>query len=257
MQIDWWTLALQTVNFAILVWLLHRFLYRPVLRLVDQRRAAVDKDFATAAEAAKQAEAERAAIAAERQSVEDQRGAVLKAAAVEAEKAAGQRREQAEAEARRLLEEARRGLAREREEAEVEARSGALDLGIAIAERLLDEIPEELRAEAWLERIEQHLSALPDEERAGLSAGLSVELPLRVVTAFALSAQARQTWQRRLRSALGTDLAMDFAEEAALIAGAELHFPNAILRFSWRNSLKTLRAEVSLHHPDQAEGTPR
>ena len=37
MHIDWWTIALQTVNFVILVWLLQRFLYRPVLR--DDRRA--------------------------------------------------------------------------------------------------------------------------------------------------------------------------------------------------------------------------
>jgi len=35
MHFDWSTFALQTVNFAILVWLLHRFLYRPVLRLLE------------------------------------------------------------------------------------------------------------------------------------------------------------------------------------------------------------------------------
>ena len=46
MHVDWSTLALQTVNFAILVWLLHRFLYRPVLRLLDARRAEIDKQYA-------------------------------------------------------------------------------------------------------------------------------------------------------------------------------------------------------------------
>ena len=38
MRFDWWTLALQTVNFAVLVWLLHRFLYRPVLRMIATAR---------------------------------------------------------------------------------------------------------------------------------------------------------------------------------------------------------------------------
>jgi len=42
MHFDWSTFALQTANFAILVWLLHRFLYRPVLRLLDARRAEID-----------------------------------------------------------------------------------------------------------------------------------------------------------------------------------------------------------------------
>ena len=46
MHFDWSTLALQTVNFAILVWLLHRFLYRPVLRLLDARRTEIDKQYA-------------------------------------------------------------------------------------------------------------------------------------------------------------------------------------------------------------------
>src|SRR3546814_21092072 len=41
MHFDWWTLALQTVNFAIPVWLLQRFLYKPVLRLIDSPRAEV------------------------------------------------------------------------------------------------------------------------------------------------------------------------------------------------------------------------
>ncbi|MER2603590.1 MAG: F0F1 ATP synthase subunit B, partial [Candidatus Competibacter phosphatis] len=31
MQIDWFTVAAQIVNFLLLVWLLKRFLYRPVL----------------------------------------------------------------------------------------------------------------------------------------------------------------------------------------------------------------------------------
>ncbi|MEO0035300.1 MAG: synthase, partial [Pseudomonadota bacterium] len=38
MSLDWSSLALQTVNFLVLVWLLQRFLYRPVLAAIDRRR---------------------------------------------------------------------------------------------------------------------------------------------------------------------------------------------------------------------------
>ncbi len=73
MHFDWSTFALQTINFAILVWLLHRFLYQPVLRLVDARRAEIETQY-EAAHAAEEAaatgleavEKERAGIAAER-----------------------------------------------------------------------------------------------------------------------------------------------------------------------------------------------
>ena len=39
MQIDWWTLALQTINFLVLVWLLTHFLYRPVRQVIAERKA--------------------------------------------------------------------------------------------------------------------------------------------------------------------------------------------------------------------------
>src|SRR5262249_16867757 len=37
MKIDWFTVIAQVINFLILVWLLKRFLYQPVLRSIDER----------------------------------------------------------------------------------------------------------------------------------------------------------------------------------------------------------------------------
>jgi len=37
MLFDWFTFAAQLLNFIILVWLLKRFLYRPVLKAIDDR----------------------------------------------------------------------------------------------------------------------------------------------------------------------------------------------------------------------------
>jgi F-type H+-transporting ATPase subunit b len=37
MLIDWFTMIAQLINFLILVWLLKRFLYKPILNLVDER----------------------------------------------------------------------------------------------------------------------------------------------------------------------------------------------------------------------------
>ncbi len=38
MHIDWWTLALQTVNVLILIWILGRFFFRPVADIVAKRQ---------------------------------------------------------------------------------------------------------------------------------------------------------------------------------------------------------------------------
>ena len=38
MRIDWWTLAFQTINVLILIWILSQFLFRPVVAIIEQRQ---------------------------------------------------------------------------------------------------------------------------------------------------------------------------------------------------------------------------
>ena len=247
MQFDWWTLALQTANFAVLVWLLHRFLYQPLLHMIDARRAEIEKQYAEAHEAEAKANTELAEIQAERAGIAAERTAALKAAAAQAEEVAAARRAQAEREAAALLDQARKALAAERAEAIVEARQMALDLGVETARRLLAEIPAELRAEAWLERLEQHLAGLPPAERDEIAKGLNGGSPLRVVTAISLPEPVMAEWRSRLHRVLGDRTTVEFDVDFGLIAGTELHFPNAILRLSWRSALATMRAKIEGH----------
>jgi len=247
MQFDWWTLALQTVNFAVLVWLLHRFLYRPVLRMVDARRSEIEKQYADARAAETKAKTVLAEIDSERAGIAAERAAALKAAAAQAEEAATTRRTQAEREAAALLEQTRKSLVAERDAAVIEARLGALDLGMAVARRVLAEIPAELRAEAWLERVEQHLASLTLSERDEVAQGLDEGGTLRVVTAAALPEKVMAEWRERLHKALDDRTNIMFEADPELIAGTELHFPNAILRFSWRSILATMQAEIEGH----------
>ena len=48
MEFDWTTFILEIINFLILVWILKRFLYRPVLGVVARRRAGIEKTLADA-----------------------------------------------------------------------------------------------------------------------------------------------------------------------------------------------------------------
>ena len=41
MLIDWFTVGAQAVNFIILVWLLKRFLYKPILNAIDEREKGI------------------------------------------------------------------------------------------------------------------------------------------------------------------------------------------------------------------------
>jgi F-type H+-transporting ATPase subunit b len=247
MHLDWWTIGLQTINFGILVWLLHRFLYKPVLTMIDARKAEVGRQFDAAKELEGKAKAQLATVEAERAGIAAERDAALKAAAAQAQEMAEARRAQAERDAEALMVSTRKTLASEREGALDEARRVALDLGADFAQRLLAEVPMQYRAEAWIERIEQHLNALPPSERGALVCQLADGNPLTVITACALPVATAAHWKQRLGQSLGISGGMTFEVNPDLIAGAELHFPAAILRFSWQSALAAARTEAGAH----------
>ena len=60
MHIDWWTLAFQTVNVLVLIWILARFFFRPLGDIVAKRQAQANKVLAEALAARQQADDSRA-----------------------------------------------------------------------------------------------------------------------------------------------------------------------------------------------------
>ena len=57
MGLDWSTIVLEIVNFLVLVWLLKRFLYRPVLATLAERRSRIEGLLAEAKETEERASA--------------------------------------------------------------------------------------------------------------------------------------------------------------------------------------------------------
>src|SRR3974390_989762 len=125
MPLDWWTIGLQIVNFGILVWLLHRFLYRPVLTMIEARKAQVRRQFDAAREMEDKAKAQCAASEIERAGSAAEREAALKAAAAKSQEMLEARRAQAERDAQALLDATLKALASERERALGEGRRPA------------------------------------------------------------------------------------------------------------------------------------
>ena len=48
MLIDWFTVGAQALNFLILVWLMKRFLYKPILHAIDEREKRIAAELADA-----------------------------------------------------------------------------------------------------------------------------------------------------------------------------------------------------------------
>jgi len=232
----WWTIALQTVNFLLLVWLLQRFLYRPVLAVLARRRQDADAVRAKAAGAEAAAGEARAALEAEKASLEAQKASLLEEAHRRAEEERAAVLKQVRQEAQGLSAAARQAIDDERRIALRDLRGRVAELATALATRLLNDLGPATAAGAFLERIDAYLAALPADELAALRRQIA-QGTVQVVTAQPLDAAAAESWRARLGERLGADVGIDFSTDAALIAGAELRFAGAVLRFNWRDTL--------------------
>ena len=151
MRIDWWTLGLQTVNVLILVAILARFLFRPVVAIMDERRAAAAKILADA-----EAEKVRAIAAHEAAKTESDRIAASRAAMLKqaAEEAATQRevalaRAKEEADQVRSAAETEIRWARAVEETAASDRSARL--AVDVVRKLLARLPDSARVDGFVD----------------------------------------------------------------------------------------------------------
>lgn len=238
MQIDWWTFALQAVNFLVLVWLLQRFLYKPVREVIEKRKALVEQAFAEAAKQKGEAEAAQRSFEASRTELARERQDLLNK--MHEELAAERERiiEQARREAGQLIEAARASIAEEREAALAGIRGQVADLAVELAATLLRKVGSVALNDAFLERVEQQLRALPTEERDRLRKDLAADgARLTVVTATPLPEEERERWRTRLGTSLVQREATEFETDPGLIGGAELRFPHAVIRFTLADQL--------------------
>jgi F-type H+-transporting ATPase subunit b len=241
MSFSWWTFALQVANFLILIWLLRHFLFKPVKAMVARRKEEVSRSLAEA-EAEKQKtvqvrlelEQQRAQLDAERQKILDDQRVQLQAAH---DKLVGEAR----AEVEKIHAAAAVRLDAERSSAADELFQKTAELAVSLAERLLRGLAGPSIERAFLDQLTEYLDGLAPRERAALSTDSN---GIVVKTAHPLDEQQQREWTEQLRKRIGDDLKVSFATEPALIAGAEISFMQAVLRFNWRDSLSSAAREM-------------
>ena len=106
MELNWTTFILELINFVVLIWILNRFLYRPVMNVIAQRKAAIQKTLS-------EAETKRS----DAQVLQSQYENRLTEWDQEREKARAQMHGEISGERNRLLEDLRAELDQEREKA--------------------------------------------------------------------------------------------------------------------------------------------
>lgn len=208
MSIDWITVLVQLFNFLLLVWLLHRFLYRPILAGIDAREAEIARRMAAADAARVQAQdAEQHFLRQHEASVQHRDQAVT-----EALQDTEQQREQLMTETRAQLEQQRLAWQRhlEHERREFMQRlhgAGALTL-LELTRKALYELADETLETAIARQLGRQLATMDAELRA--AAGTSRQARVSTHAPLAEAGQrALQAGLAPLLPGVGFEFAVD------------------------------------------------
>jgi len=239
MDLSWSTFVLEIINFLVLVWILKRFLYKPVLDVIARRRAGIEKSMADAE--ALHADAEKLQEQYEdRLAVWDQERLQAREALdreIEAE------RERAMAELQIALEEKQKmaGIAEARRQADAMRKfeETALKQGARFATRLLEQASGPETEARLVEMVLTELIKLPDEQIAALRNSYGkTPVAVVVVSAFPLPGDQRQRLEQALARLISSDLPLRFEQNSDLLAGLRITIGAWVLGVNLRDELK-------------------
>lgn len=223
MQINWFTVVAQAINFLVLVWLLKRFLYKPILDAIDAREQRITEQLQEATGKQTAAEAEKAEYTQKNRELEQARTTLLANARTAAETERQQLLEQAHVEATDLQNRLAAAL-NEQEQASTKLRQQqnrqqVLDLTRKALSDLASTGLEDQIVQVFVSRL-QGLTAT--EQATFRNAWQRAAQPVRVSSAFALTLAQQTAIEQAVRSLGAADLTFVYQVDPTLLGGLEI-----------------------------------
>jgi F-type H+-transporting ATPase subunit b len=258
MLIDWFTVGAQIVNFLVLVWLLKRYLYRPVLAAIDAR----EKDLASRRDAViadqKKAKQDQEECKREKDNLDQQRTAVLNTAHEEANK----ERTRLLQDAIRDAENLRSARHKELDEETVKYRGELISLTqqeiIAVVRKVLTDLASTDLERSVVDVFLLRLNELPNPENTSNSAsalnGTSTVIRLR--SAFALSPELQDKVRQEVQKKFQGNERIEFETIADMGLGLELIVHDQKIAWTIDGYLTSFKSHLTEIAEKKTQGVP-
>ena len=245
MLIDWFTIGAQALNFLILVWLMKRFLYKPILNAIDAREKRIAAELADANAKKAEAQKERDEFQHKNEAFDRQRAALLTKAT-----------DEAKAERQRLFDEARKAAdalsAKRQETLGNDARSLGQALTLrtqqavfAITRKALTDLATASLEERLSEVFIRRLKELDGKAKATLAEALkTAPEPALVRSAFKLPEEQCAAIQKALNETFSAEVHVRFETSPDLVCGIELSSHGQKVAWSIADYLASLEKGV-------------
>jgi F-type H+-transporting ATPase subunit b len=238
MAFNWTTFALEIINFLVLLWILKRFLYRPVLQVLAERRAGIESSMSAARTTAAGAAALQQQYASRLQDWEQEKASARAALTAEL---AGLRTQQLEQLQHSLETERRHSAARDAHQRELQNRQQAEQANTRARQfacTLLARLAGPELESRLLTLFIEELQALPEEHLQALRASPNNTGAGHVSSAYDLSSVQQQALTDAVTARLGQPVVLSFSTASNLLAGIGLTLGGWQLEFSLAGELR-------------------
>jgi F-type H+-transporting ATPase subunit b len=243
--IDWFTVGAQALNFIILVWLLKRLLYKPILDAIDAREERIATELADADAKKADAQQERDTFRRKNEEFDSQRAGLLSQVA-----------DEVKVERRRLVQEARQAADslsakrmatlqdEERNLQQAISRRTQQEV-FAIARKTLMDLATTSLEERLGEVFTRRLREMDEQAQQGLAEALeAASEPALVRSAFELPAEQRAQIQNALNETFAAEIPIRFETSPDLVSGIELTTNGQKVAWSIADYLSSLERSV-------------
>jgi F-type H+-transporting ATPase subunit b len=253
--IDWFTVGAQLLNFIILVWLMKRFLYQPVLDAIAAREQKIAAELADAATTKAAAHQQQDEFRKKNHDFDAQRADLM----CQAKDAAKTERERLQNEAREAADAAgaqrAKSLLIDTQNLHAEIVRHTQQQVFDISRRVLGDLAGVSLQQRVCEVFIARLQAIDGPALATLSAALkavSAAEPALLRSAFELPALQRSAIQTALDTRIGQSIALEFESKPELVSGIELSARGQKLAWSISDYLSVLSSGLE-ERPGMAE----
>ena len=239
MELNWSTFLLEIFNFLVLVWILKRFLYQPVLDVITRRRATIENQLAESEQLHVEADALKEQYEHRLTDWQHEREKAMNTLRHELEENRFQQLENLKAEL--IQEEEKNRVARLRQDKQLirEIEQRALQQGAEFACRLLSEAAGPELENRLIDLLLDGLTAMSAEQISVLENkwGESPESIL-VTSAYTLADDQRHRLEDTLSRVTGLSAPVSYEQNAKLLAGLNITIGAWVLQLNVRDELQ-------------------
>lgn len=245
MKINWFTVIAQIVNFIILVWLLKRFLYQPVLNSIDQREKKIASQL-------RDAEAKKAASEKEHTKFRQKNEVFDKERAAKMNEA----HQQVNFEKQRLFEEVRKestllrskyqnSLKQQEQEIIDRLKRKTKEEVFTIAGKALSDLADVNLEEQIIKVLIKKIRDLDDGTLAKLQNALETNKTITIKSAFKPSTVSKNELEKAIEKITGHQTNFKYLLEKDLVSGIEIYTGSYQLSWNIESYLDSLKKIVS------------